>query len=230
MARLNRLILENHTHHLIQVGNNKAPIFFTTEDYQKMLNLLGDYAGSYQVDIHGFVLMPANFQLLATPRVDTGLSKMMQALGRGYVRYFNDKYKRTGTLWEGRYRSTVLDEKTHLLNHMVYIELQPVIHGLVDGCKDYEWSSYMHNAGVRKIHFVKNHKLYWELGNTPFAREASYVALIAKGISSQQQRSFDQAVLNGWPIGSPDFLSNIQGKTDRRVFKSKAGRPKGGSI
>jgi len=225
MARLPRLTLPGWPHHIIQRGNNRQTIFATAEDYQYWLNLLLEQATRYEVQIHAYVLMPNHFHLLATPQTVDGLPKMMQAVGRSYVRYFNQSQHRTGTLWEGRYRSTVIQPERYLLACMVYMDLNPVRADLVAQAQDYLWSSHGHCLGRRVDRLITPHALFWQLGNTPFAREAAYAELVRGGINSVQQVALTESALSGWALGEPDFVANLQKQTARRVVKNKAGRP-----
>ena len=225
MARLPRLTLPGYPHHVIQRGNNRQPIFASVADYQVLLDLLDENARKFHVALHAYVLMSNHFHLLATPATTDGLPQMMQAVGRRYVRYFNDSQKRTGTLWEGRYKSTLIQTDRYLLACMAYMDLNPVRAGLVPGPQDYPWSSYGHFTGQRIDKLVTPHPLVWALGNTPFAREAAYAQLVLSGISPMQQTALTQATLSGWALGEPDFVADLQKRTQRRVSKSAAGRP-----
>ena len=225
MARLSRLTLPGHPHHVIQRGNNRQAIFAGSEDYQSMLDLLDENARKFGVAIHAYVLMGNHFHLLATPETQDGLPKMMQAVGRSYVRYFNDRQKRTGTLWEGRYKSTLIQTESYLLACMVYIDLNPVRAGMVEQAKDYPWSSHTHYVGLRTDRLLSPHALFWALGNTPFAREAGYAELVRAGIHAQQQQAITDSALRGWALGGPEFVENLQKKTTRRVSKGMPGRP-----
>ena len=225
MARLPRLTLPGYPHHIIQRGNNRQPIFAATADYQVLLDLLDENARKFEVAIHAYVLMTNHFHLLATPQTSDGLPQMMQAVGRRYVRYFNDRQKRSGTLWEGRYRSTLIQTDRYLLACMAYIDLNPVRAGLVAQARDYPWSSHGHYIGQHLDKLVTPHPLYWELGNTPFAREAAYADWVQTGISSVQQKALTDAALSGWALGEPDFVADLQKRTARRVAKGSAGRP-----
>ena len=131
MARLPRLTVPGYPHHIIQRGNNRQAIFSSTADYQMLLALIDESAHKFGVALHAYVLMGNHFHLLATPTTEEGLPQMMQAIGRRYVRYFNDRQARSGTLWEGRYRSTLIDTERYLLACMAYIDLNPVRAGLV---------------------------------------------------------------------------------------------------
>lgn len=226
MARLPRLTLPGHLHHVIQRGNNRQPIFQDGEDFEAMLGLLADNALRHGVAVHAYVLMDNHFHLLVTPSAPEALPQMMQAVGRRYVQYFNRRHGRTGTLWEGRYRSTVLQPDKYLLPCMVYLDLNPVRAGLVANAADYPWSSHAHWRGVRNDRLLTPHALYWALGNTPFAREAAYAALVQAGIGSLEQTALTASALSGWALGDVEFIEGLQKQTPRRVVQGQAGRPK----
>ncbi|WP_298212786.1 transposase [Acidovorax sp.] len=226
MARLPRLTLPGHLHHVIQRGNNRQPIFQDGEDFEAMLGLLADNALRHGVAVHAYVLMDNHFHLLVTPSAPEALPQMMQAVGRRYVQYFNRRHGRTGTLWEGRYRSTVLQPDKYLLPCMVYLDLNPVRAGLVANTADYPWSSHAHWRGVRNDRLLTPHALYWALGNTPFAREAAYAALVQTGIGSLEQTALTASALSGWALGDAEFIEGLQKQTPRRVVQGQAGRPK----
>ena len=225
MARLPRLTVPGYPHHIIQRGNNRQAIFSGPSDYQRLLALLDENARKFGVALHAYVLMTNHFHLLATPVTADGLPKMMQAVGRSYVRYFNDQQARSGTLWEGRYRSTLIETDRYLLACMAYIDLNPVRAGIVREAKDYLWSSHGHYAGLRADKMVTPHALFWSLGNTPFAREKAYGDLVNAGISGEQQTALTGSVQGGWALGDENFVAELQKRTERRVKKSSAGRP-----
>ena len=225
MARLPRLTLPGYPHHVIQRGNNRQAIFAKTADYQRLLDLLDDNARQFEVAIHAYVLMSNHFHLLVTPQTSDGLPQMMQAVGRRYVRYFNDSQQRSGTLWEGRYRSTLIQTDRYLLACMAYIDLNPVRAGLVAQAADYPWTSHGHYIGRQMDKVVTPHPLVWALGNTPFAREAAYAELVQAGVNPVHQTALTQATLSGWALGEPDFVADLQKRTQRRVVKGQAGRP-----
>lgn len=225
MARLPRLTLPGYPHHVIQRGNNRQAIFVMPDDYCRLLDLLEVNAKTFDVAVHAYVLMGNHFHLLATPQTADGLPKMMQAVGRSYVRYFNDKHQRSGTLWEGRYKSTLIQTDRYLMACMAYIDLNPVRAGLVMEARDYPWSSHLHYLGLRTDRFITPHALYWGLGNTPFAREAAYAELVQNSINPVQQAAITQATVSGWALGDSNFVADLQKRTIRRVVKSSAGRP-----
>lgn len=225
MARLPRLSLAAYPHLVIQRGNNGQAIADSVADYQMLLALLDENARKFGVAIHAYVLLGNQFQLLVTPSSADGLPQMMQALGRRYVRYFNDLHRRSGTLWEGRYRSTLLDAGPYLLACMASMDLKPVDEGIVKAPGDYGWSSHGHYVGLRSDRIVTPHALFWALGNTPFAREAAYADLVRVGISGEQRDAIIRSALGGWALGDEDFVASLQKLTTRRVRKTGAGRP-----
>lgn len=225
MARLPRLSIPGYPHHVIQRGNNRQAIFLNDEDRERMLALLQEQSVKNKVAIHAYVLMDNHFHLLATPETREGLPAMMQAVGRSYVRYFNDRVKRTGSLWEGRYRSTLIETERYLLACMAYIDLNPVRSGMVHAPLDFLWSSHAHYRGQRIDKLVTPHPLVWAMGNTPFAREAAYAAWVDAGVKSADQQSLTQATLRGWALGGEGFLAELQRQTPRRLQKESAGRP-----
>lgn len=225
MARLPRLTLPGMAHYVIQRGNNLQPIFEDVQDYETMKDLMREMARRFQVDLHAYVLLPAQFHVLATPETEEGLPLFMQSVGRSYVRYFNNRHGRSGTLWEGRYRSTVLEASAYLLPCMVVLETQPVAEGLVGRPQDYLWSSYAHNAGVQQDSLVRSHAQYWALANTPFAREAAYQRTVEHGVSAAVAEEVLAAASKGWALGSPDFVAQLQHQTQRRLTRRRPGRP-----
>lgn len=225
MARLPRLTVPGYPHHVIQRGNNRQAIFVDDTDREFMLGLLGEYAPACRVAVHAYVLMGNHLHLLATPEAADGLPKLMQSVGRRYVRHFNDRHGRTGTLWEGRYRATVIETERYLLACMAYIDLNPVRAGLVAQARDYTWSSHAHYIGLRQDRLVTPHPLWWTLGNTPFAREAAYAELVHAGLSMAQQSALTDATLRGWALGSDAFAAQLQTQTVRRTTPRQPGRP-----
>lgn len=225
MARLPRLTLTDYPHHVILRGNNRQMIFSGESDMRRMLSLLEEHSLAQGLEMHAYVLMDNHMHLLLTPRRDGALSLMMQAVGRSYVRAYNQAHGRTGTLWEGRYRSSLIQTERYLLTCMAYIDLNPVRAGLVQEPEDYPWSSYAHYTGRQHQRLLTPPALYWELGNTPFAREAAYGELVRGGIAEHQQHELTAATLSGWALGDSGFLATLESQTPRRTQPGKAGRP-----
>ncbi len=227
MARLPRLALPGYPHHVIQRGNNRQAVFSCDEDRQYLLDLLAENAAGFRVAVHAYVLMDSHFHLLLTPETGDGVGQLMQAVGRRYVRYFNDRSQRSGTLWEGRYRSTVIQPERYLLACMAYLDLNPVRAGRVAEAQAYPWSSHAHHVGLRQDRLVTPHLLYWQLGNTPFAREAAYAERVRSGVTKEQENALTQSALSGWALGDGEFLDRLKTMTGRRVTRASPGRPRG---
>lgn len=226
MARLPRLILPGQPHHVILRGNNRQAIFFSDLDRQHLLATLSEVATLYGVSVHAYVLMDNHFHLLATPPAADALSRMMQALGRRYVGWFNARHQRTGTLWEGRFRAGLIEGERHLLACMRYIELNPVRAGLCAQADEWPWSSAAHHLGLSRQPLITEHPLYWSMGNTPFEREHAYREFVAQGVSGHEQTQFTEAVLRGRPVASEAFLKPLAGEHDRVLSRRPRGRPR----
>jgi putative transposase len=225
MARQPRLILPHQPHLINQRGNDSQHIFRDDEDHERFLGWLRECARFYKVALHAYVLLPGQVIILATPSDEEGLALMMQKVGRFYVPWFNNKYARSGGLFEGRFRTSLVDTEHYLLACSRYIELNPVRAGLVSGPLDYPWSSYAHHAGVRTDSLVTDHLLYWGLGNTPFQREAAYTELVMQGIAQDEVDFVTSAVLKNQPLGSHAFKAELERKTKRQILPAKRGRP-----
>ena len=226
MARLPRLVVPRHLHHVIAFGHNDQPVALDEADYKAFLNWLRDAAQQSGVAIHAYVLMPSRLQLLATPADKDSLSKMMQALGRQYVPYFNARHRRSGALWEGRFRATVLDADTYFIPCAHLIEQQPVRTGMVTDPAAYPWSSYAHHAGLRREAWLTDHPAYWALGNTPFDREASYAQRLETSLPAGLAAEIDAATRKAWLLGSEEFRSRLAKLTSRRLAPARRGRPR----
>jgi len=225
MARQPRLVLPDQPHHVLQRGNDNQPIFRDDDDHRRFLEFLRESAKFYRVAIHAYVLMPNHVHLLATPSDEDGLAAMMQKVGRLYVPWFNNKYGRSGTLFQGRFRTSVIDANAYFLACVRYIELNPQRNQLAFDPLEYPWSSYAHHAGVRPDPLITDHAKYWELGNTPFQREAAYIELAHQGMSGQELDAINAAVLKGAPLGSHAFMLELERKTKRQILPAKRGRP-----
>ena len=225
MARLPRISLADHPHHVVQRGNNRQAVFADDGDYEAMLELLRLESRQFGIAVHAYVLMPNHFHLLVTPASADALSPMMQAIGRRYVRGFNTRHERSGTLWEGRYRSNLLQPETYLLPCMAYFDLNPVRARTAESAADYPWTSYRHYAGLRHEAWLAPHPLYWALGNTPFAREAAYAELVRSGVSAAQVDQLTRSALGGWALGDAGYVENLQKSVDRRLSIARPGRP-----
>ncbi|THC43576.1 transposase [Massilia sp. Mn16-1_5] len=225
MARQPRLILPKQAHHILQRGNDRQRIFREPADYERFLAWLAEAARFYKVAIHAYVLLPTQLQLLATPETEEGLAAMMQKLGRLYVPWYNGKYERAGGLFEGRFRTAVVEPDRHLLMCSRFIELAPVREGEGAEPAVYLWSSYRHHAGMAPDAVVTDHALFWGLGNTPFQREAAYIEWVEQGIGPDELAQVTGAVQKGQPLGSHAFKLELERQTQRRILPAKRGRP-----
>jgi putative transposase len=225
MARQPRLALPGYPHHVIQRGNNRQPIVLDETDRRMLYSLWLEESQRHKVAVNAYVLLDNHFHMLLTPPSDEAMSLMMQSVGRTYVRYFNKRHNRSGTLWEGRYKSSLIDSEAYLLTCMAYIDLNPVRAGLAESAEDFRWSSYKHLAGQSIDKLVTPHALYWGLGNTPFAREAAYAEFVAGGLSVATQKALTESALKGRVVGRPDFLTSLEKNTQRQILPQKAGRP-----
>lgn len=225
MARLPRLIVPGLPHHILQRGNDRQPVFRDSEDHVKFLYWLREAARQFMVAIHAYVLMPDHLHLLASPADAQGPGRMMQWIGRHYVPYFNRKYQRAGTLWQGRYRATLVDPDNYFFACARYIEINPVRAGLVMHPAEYPWSSYLHHAGSRVDPVITEHRLFWALGNTPFEREAAYKRIIEQFPSDDEIDTITNATVKGWALGSEQFKTRLESQAKRRVSPAKKGRP-----
>lgn len=218
MARLSRFVIPGQPQHVIQRGNNRQNIFRAVSDYKYYLEKLTDAAEKHQCEIHAYVLMTNHVHLLITPQTEDGIGKMMQMLGRYYVQYFNKKYNRTGTLWEGRYKATLIDTENYFLICMRYIELNPVrAKGMVSDPADYRWSSYSYNAGGQNNSLITPHSEYKRLGKTMKERLSRYSDLFNLHIPEVKLDEIREATNKAWVLGSSGFKKRMSKKIERSV-------------
>jgi len=225
MARLPRFAPVGIPQHVIQRGNNRQPCFCEDKDFGVYADFLKDAADKYQVDVHAWCFMTNHVHLLVTPQEEGGVSIMMQSLGRRYVQYFNRKYKRTGTLWEGRFKSCLVDTEAYLLTCYRYIELNPVRAKMVTHPKDYQWSSYQINSGNKKSELLTPHDEFLKLGKTEFERFKAYCNLFNKPLSSEKVEQIRTSTHRGLVVGSEKFKNEIEIIIGESVRPQPVGRP-----
>jgi putative transposase len=223
MARLKRICPPGIPQHIIQRGNNRQACFVGAEDYTCYAHWLGEAAKKFDVAVHAWVFMTNHVHLLATPSCGMGVSQMMQFLGRRYVRYFNSVYQRTGTLWEGRFKSCVVDAERYFFTCQRYIELNPVRAGMVQHPKEYKWSSYVTNGEGKSSSIFTPHPLYLALGDTTAERANRYRALFEGTIDGHDLDEIRDSVNKGLALGSVGFKLQIEKITGRRVQPLKPG-------
>lgn len=225
MPRKQRVSVVGIAEHVIQRGNNKQIIFAHKSDMKAYVVWLREYAEQFKVNIHAWVLMTNHVHLLCTPDVEFGTTHMMQALGRKYVQYFNRRYSRSGTLWEGRFRSSLVDNERYLLHLHRYIELNPVRAGMVNDPAEYSWSSYQIN-GLGKVSPLSTpHPLYLSLGKTDKQRQRNYRLLFEEEIDSKVIEDIRDAANKGLALGSESFIAHVEELTGKLLRKGKPGRP-----
>ena len=181
-----------------------------------------------RLSIHAYVLMTNHVHILASPEVETSIFKTLQSVGRRYVQYFNYTYKRTGTLWEGRYKLTVIDSDQYLLTCMRYIELNPVRADMVKKPNEYPWSSYAVNAEGKTSKMVKSHDVYRKLGVSEEERKSAYRQLFRLTIDKADLDALRDATNKGWVLGGDRFRAEIERLSGRRSVAKPRGRPKKG--
>lgn len=229
MARLPRYVIPGQPQHIIQRGNNRQAIFAAEADYRFFRDALVEGARKHGLAIHAYVWMTNHVHLLATPEFHDSISKTVQSVGRRYVQYFNYTYRRSGTLWEGRYRSTVVDSEQYLLTLMRYIELNPVRADMATHPGDYPWSSYRRNAlgGIGpEADFVVPHPEYLRLGQAMEERQNSYRQLFDTSIEINDLTQIRECTHKGWALGGTAFTEQIEALAQRRATSQGVGRPR----
>ncbi len=223
MARLPRFTIPGQPQHVIVRGNNRSEIFRADADYRFYLEKLQAACDKHGCDIHAYVLMTNHVHLLLTPQKERATGKAMQMLGRYYVQYYNYCYQRTGTLWEGRYKATLIDSESYLLTCMRYIELNPVRAGMVAHPSEYPCSSYRCNAQGQPDALVTPHAEYLRLGKSDEERQAAYRQLFKHRIAERGLDEIRKATNKAWVLGNERFKQGIQQQLERRVEPATRG-------
>jgi len=226
MPRRSRVRLPDVPQHIIQRGNNRQATFFAEDDYRFYLDCLVDAAHRYGCSIHAYVLMTNHVHLLASARrLEDGLSRMMQHLGRRFVQHVNHAYRRSGTLWEGRYKASLVDSEQYFLRCCRYIELNPVRAGMVKNPSAYRWSSYRHHAFGITDRVVSTHEQYARLGRSAEDRQLAYRALFRAELDGETLEAIRDSANRGWPLGSERFKDDIERALKCPARPPKRGRP-----
>lgn len=203
MARRERLFTRGAALHVTQRGNNRTVTFRKSSDYDMFLLFLGLATARYRVQLHAYALMSNHFHLMVTPESPEQLARAMQSLGRRYVRFFNDRYERTGTLWEGRYRTALINNERYWLACMRYVEMNPVRGGIVRYPELYRWSSYRAHALGAPNNLLASHAVYDGLGNTPESRQRAWQRICKQRLTDEQQQVLRQSIRNGFVVCEP---------------------------
>ena len=226
MPRKPRFYLPGVPVHIVQRGNNRDAIFFDESDYLAYLDWLKDALKRYDCQLHAYVLMTNHVHLLVTPNSQESISRMMQYVGRRYVPYINHKYNRTGTLWEGRYKSSLIQDEPYLLACMRYIELNPVRAGMVEMASDYQWSSYHFNGLGQYDELLTPHKLYLSLGTDKTSGCQAYRGLFMAHMADNITGEIRAAWHTGTPLVNDLFKEQIEKALNTSIGHAKRGRPK----
>ena len=226
MSRKPRFVIPGVPQHVIQRGNNRKPCFYAVQDYLRYLDTLYEAAEKNTAAIHAYVLMANHVHILVTPGHAHSITHMMQDLGRKYVRYINRTYKRSGTLWEGRYKAGLVDSEVYLLTCMQYIELNPVRASMVNHPGEYRWSSYSVNANGTTNPLIQHHPVYSALGENVVHQQHAYRELFRNSIDSDSIHSIRETLNQELVLGRDDFKDRIEQMCKRQVRPGKSGRPR----
>ncbi|HQR57326.1 MAG TPA: transposase [Burkholderiaceae bacterium] len=225
MARLARLSIGGFPHLVLQ-RSGPRPLVVDDVDAGRLLAAMRESMSGGHVALHGYALLPHALWLLVTPADARALGLALQAVGRRYVRAYNDRHAGRGALFDGRYRAAILEPESAFLGALQFVETQPVRAGLVAAAEEYRWSSFRHHAGFASDPMLQDHSLYWALGNTPFERQVAYRAAVHAGLAQGDVARFDRALAGGWVVGSDAFVRSIAPQCARRPAPGRAGRPR----
>jgi putative transposase len=225
MPRKPRFVIAAYPHHIIQRGNNRQAIFFAEDDYRYYLESLRQAKNKCQCRIYAYVLMTNHVHLLVEPAGVSGLGEFMQSVGRRYVRYVNETYQRSGTLWEGRYKSAIVDRDEYLIMCGRYIELNPVRAGIVQDTGEYRWSSYRFRALGEPDRLLDEDPWYRGLGSDLSERQRAYKEWMNQSIPEGEWEQIREATQKGRVIGQERFQREIEAMLGQRVV-GRRGRPR----
>ncbi len=217
MARQARVYIPQTAQLVLVRGNNNGTVFFHPDDYAQWQSIARTIAPVHAVEIHAFALLPTQIVLLVTAQHELALAGLMQDLGRRYVRYVNSAHQRTGTLWEGRYRTAFIQDEPYVLRAYAWLD------GGLGG--QTEQTSALRHLGQTSSDFVRDHKQYWQLGNTPFERQSSFAQMLREGLSEREASELMNAVQTGWALGDASFIAQAELATGRRISPAPRGRP-----
>ncbi|NOX08453.1 MAG: transposase [Gammaproteobacteria bacterium] len=226
MPRRPRIVLPDTPLHIIQRGNNRQPCFYTKNDYLFYLDWLKEYAELSVCSIHAYVLMTNHVHLLLTPHKKDSVSILMKRLGQHYVQYINRSHHRSGTLWEGRFRSCITQEENYILNCYRYIESNPVRAYMVKHPEEYQWSSYRINALNDNSDLITPHDIYKGLGHDDNHRKQNYRKLFQHPIDTEILDNIRSATNGNFALGTDHFKAQIESILGRRVMPGESGRPR----
>ena len=226
MPRKPRFFLPGVPVHVVQRGHSREAVFFENNDYLTYLRWLKEGAERYKVDIHAYVLMTNHIHILATAHDTDGITRMMQYIGRHYVPYINYTYGTSGSIWDGRYKASLIHDEEYLLTCMRYIELNPVRAEMVRSPGQYRWSSYRCNGQGKRDELVTPHPMYKALSKSQPTRLDAYKALFQTRLDKGMLNDIRSAWQTGTPLGNDHFRQKIEAKLKCKVGQARRGRPK----
>ena len=225
MARQARTIIPGQVMHVMVRGNNRETLFFSDEDRRIYLEWLQEATKQFVCSVHAFALMPNHVHLLLTPQHKDSLAKTMQSLGRRYAQYFNQQHHRSGTIWEGRYRSSLIDPD-YFLRCQRYIELNPVRAGYQSSPQESTWTSFATHIGTNADPWLVDHQHFWKLGNTPFERQMAWSSFVKEGAPHWEDKQITESLLRSKPWVSDIFAKKLFKSTPEIAKIRQRGRPK----
>lgn len=225
MPREPRINISGVIHHVINRGNNRQPVFEDEEDYRKYIELLERYKGRYGFKLYSYVLMNNHVHLLIEAGEKGSISKIMQGITLAHTRYFNLKYKTSGHVWQGRFKSPIVGEDAYLMEVSRYIELNPVRAKIVERPEDYPWSSYTSHAYGKKNPLIEDHVYYELLGKTEEERQTRYREFVKEGLK-EKPIEIRQSVVSGRGYGSEVYLQKVEETIKAKLRRGRRGRPK----
>lgn len=226
MARLSRPVVANVPLHITQRGNNRLRCFFGDSDYLVYLDLLNRAAREADCRIHSYVLMTNHIHLLLSPDDERGPAFLMKFVGERYVQYVNRRHSRTGTLWEGRFRSCLVQSEQYLMVCQRYIELNPVRAQMVNDPSSYPWSSYRYHANGEESSLVTPHELYGRMGADPLLRQRAYRELCADALDDDAVSEVRRATKSNLALGSETFTEQMADLMGRSMIRGEGARPR----
>jgi putative transposase len=225
MARLARLAVEHQLHYVGQRGHNGAAVIRDAADAHTFLQCLRMEAFGKPLQWHAFALEPGAYHLLVTPSAAGALSTLIQGLGRRYGPYFNRRYSHRGGLWEGRFKTTVIGPEVQL-DVMLWMASKSQVAAQKLGLPVAQWGSSPHYQGLVLERGLTPPPRWWQMGNTPFARETAFAQALAQGLGEARMQELDATLGREWVVGNDLFVQKLGALTDRRLRKAKPGRPK----
>ena len=226
MARLPRLAVSGRAHLVLHRAHGARALFPDDEDRSLALSCLREAMANRSVALHAYALLLDRIWLLLTPSDAHDLGRLLQSFGRGYTTHINRRHGGRGTVWAGRYRSTVVEPGPNMRDALLFVEQSPVRAGLASTPGDWHWSSAMHHLGTAQDMLITHAAAYWELGNTPFERSAAYGSLAGERLPGVREAEIESAAEKGWAIGSDEFLEILGRQVDRPLRPRPRGRPR----